>query len=163
LEREIFDFNKKVFLNLNLYSSFGKFLDGNLPSEIKEEELLKQKSPNIDNNSKNKISASNYIYSNNLINISNTTISTLKNTGPVSSYDSEKRKKEIVYEKPSVNLRKGENVRESFSRKESQGSIKLSLDREPAKVLRSLTNNNVIYNLGTQLDLQGMTNVRKFY
>ncbi len=139
-------------------------MDGNLPSEIKEEELLKQKGPNIDNNSKNIISALNNNYSNNLINISNTTISTLKNTGPASFYDSEKRKKEIVYEKPSINLRKGENERESFSRKESQGSIKLSLDREPAKVLRSLTNNNVIYKLGTQLDLQGMSsNVRKFY
>lgn len=161
MEREIFDFEKKVFLNVNLYSSIGKILDNNSPHEIQDEGYMKQKGSNMEYNSKNKIAALNNDYSNKMINISNTTISTINNAGPISSYNTEKKKKDIVYEKPSVNLRKGENERESFSRKESQGSLKLNLEREPAKVIRSLTNNNVLYNLGTQLDFQGISsNVR---
>jgi hypothetical protein len=91
----------------------------------------------------------------------NNTIGTSKHN-QISSNNNEKRKKEIIFERPS-NYSKKENEKESFSRKDSQNSTRISQDPEHAKILRSFTNTNLIQNISNSnlnhSDIASITNV----
>lgn len=137
-------------MNLNLYSNIGKIFSGVSLNEHSQVNELRKKSSNSTCTSKSKVSFikshANFPYDN-----TNSTLATIKHNAK-SSFNSEKRKKEIIIERPSSNIRKGEE-KESYLRKESQNSSRGSVDKEQGKILRSFTNSSLLNNITINTNL----------